>query len=333
MQEGEYADLLRFLRTWWSDDEYMQVQTSGSTGTPKQLRVSKTSMMQSARATCSFFGLDTSDTALLCMDLRYIGAMMLVVRCLVSGMKLIVRTPCSNPLLHVEEAISFTALVPLQAGEILSNEVSKGRLCQIKHVIIGGGSLDISLEDALSVLPNSIYSTYGMTETLSHIALRKVSGRDTSAYYSPLHGVSLSLSDRGTLCIDAPLIIPEPLETNDIADLCPDGRFRILGRSDNIINSGGIKIQLERVEYELSRLCPMPTALTWRPDRRLGQALVLVAEGESSDDETMLLARFKSCLPRYHCPKAVIYIPKLPRLPSGKLDRLALMSLAQTESK
>lgn len=325
------AALVNFLRTWWSDDEYMLVQTSGSTGAPKLLRVSKARMMQSARATCSFFELNASDTALLCMDLRYIGAMMLVVRCLISGMKLIVQPTRSNPLLKLEEEITFAAIVPLQAREILRDPTTKNKLSRIKYTIIGGSSLDAELEHELSTLPNGIYSTYGMTETLSHIALRRVSGTDTNPYYTPLEGISVYLSDRGTLCIKAPLITPEPLETNDLAELLSDGRFRILGRSDNIINSGGVKIQLELVEEAIAQLHTAPLALTWRRDQRLGQALILVLEERGGQDKTQLLGSLKSHLPCYHCPKDIIYVPEIPRLANGKLNRKALERIANVE--
>ena len=143
-------------------------------------------------------------------------------------------------------------------------------------LIIGGGAIDAALEQEIRQMPNTVYSTYGMTETLSHVALRRLNGPEASPYYHPFPSVTLSLSPDNTLVIDAPLVCDERLVTNDVARLLPDGSFAIIGRKDNIINSGGIKIQIEEVEERLRPYLDLPYAITAAPDPRLGEAVVLL---------------------------------------------------------
>ena len=177
------------------------------------------------------------------MNLRYIGAMMVVVRSLVAGLNLIVRPASGHPLSDINEPLKFAAMVPLQVYNTLQVLEEKERLKQTDILIIGGGAVDARLEADIQSLPGAVYSTYGMTETLSHIALRRLNGPAASEHYHPFSSVHLSLSPENTLVIEAPLVCADILQTNDIARIHPDGSFSILGRKDNVINSGGIKIQ------------------------------------------------------------------------------------------
>lgn len=329
LPEPERA-LVRWLSVWWADDEEMAVQTSGSTGVPKTILVQKERMMRSAVMTIDYLNLGRSDTALLCMDLRYIGAMMLVVRALVAGMPIVVCQPSANPLLMVEASISFAPFVPLQMYEMLRHRISRSRLERIRCVIVGGGAIDQALEMALSTMPNRIYSTYGMTESLSHIALRQVTGVEASTRYTPLSGVTLSLTPQSTLRIEAPAICDGVLDTNDMVDLDEDNRFIVLGRLDNVINSGGVKIQLEQLERQMGELIPCPIALTWRADERFGQALVLIVVYPDESLPQDLYSCLQDALPAYHRPKQIIRLKELPRLPNGKVDRQALHQIAES---
>ena len=204
-------DLYRFLADWFSDSPFMTVHTSGSTGTPKVLTVRKEQMMQSARMTCEFLNLHTGDTALLCMPLQYIAGKMMVVRALVAGLNLILRTPSGHPLADVTVPLRFVAMVPLQVFNTLQVLREKERLCHTDILIIGGGAIDAALENEIRLLPGEIYSTYGMTETLSHIALRRLNGSSASPYYRPFSSVELSLSPENTLVIKAPLVCDDIL--------------------------------------------------------------------------------------------------------------------------
>ncbi|MGL4668247.1 MAG: AMP-binding protein, partial [Saezia sp.] len=243
------AQLLSFLQDWFSPAEDICVSTSGSMGAPKKIHVEKDRMMQSARLTCQFLGLQPGDTTLLCMPLEFIGGKMMVVRALVAGLDLHFVSPCARPLEHTAQHFIFSAMVPMQVYDSLHHEGERERLMAIKHLIIGGGSIDEEMGKTLKTFPHAVYSTYGMTETLSHIAVRKLSGSDVSELYHPFESVSLSLAQPdGTLVIHAPLVAKEPIYTHDVAQIDEDGSFRILGRKDNVINSGGIKIQAEEVE-------------------------------------------------------------------------------------
>lgn len=316
-----------FLGEWFDEAPTLTVQTSGSTGTPKKLVVRKDRMMQSARLTCRFLGLRPGDTALLCMPLRYIAGKMMVVRALVAGLDLRLQTPSGQPLESLEEPIRFAAMIPLQVYNTLRRPQEAARLRRIEKLIIGGGAIDPALETALRDFPGAVYSTYGMTETLSHIALRRLSGPAASPYYEPFSSVGLSLSPDGALVIDAPLVADGILETNDVAELLPDGRFTILGRKDNIINSGGIKIQIESVEKTLRPLISVNFALTAVPHPKFGEAAVLLVEGPRATADR-LRETIGQHLPAYHVPKYILAIERIPLAGNGKISRAECRRLA-----
>ena len=324
-------DLYLFLEKWFDASPVITVHTSGSTGTPKELVVRKDRMMQSARLTCEFLNLQAGDTALLCMNLRYIGAMMVVVRSLVAGLNLIVRPASGHPLSDIEEPLRFAAMVPLQVYNTLRVPEEKERLEQTDILIIGGGAVDDSLEAEMSALPTAVYSTYGMTETLSHIALRRLNGDTASKHYYPFPSVELSLSAESTLVIKAPLICGEVLQTNDIACLYPDGSFTIAGRKDNVINSGGIKIQAEEMEKRLRPFIPVPFVVTSVPDPRLGQALTLLIAGQV--DVRELESKLQTVLDAYHRPRHIFMTESIPQTENGKTDRAGCRILARQMKK
>ena len=308
-EDGALRAVYAFLAEWFSPASTVEVQTSGSTGVPKRMRVEKARMMRSAVRTCEFLGLRPGDTALLCMDLKYIGAKMMVVRALVAGLHLWVRRPSGHPLADVEERVDFLSVVPMQLYHTLEQ-------------------VDEVLERQLENLPCRVYSTYGMTETLSHVALRLLNGPEASVGYRPFEGVSLSLSVRGTLVIHAPELCSSDLETNDVAHLHADGTFTIEGRADNVVNSGGVKIQIEEEERRLKELIDVPFALTSVPDRRLGEALVLLVIRDFPMDDVGLFDAMKALLPRYHVPRHILRVAAVPVAGNGKIDRKACRELA-----
>lgn len=321
--EGIYRDLYTFLYAWFSEGETMKVQTSGSTGVPKVMEVSKRAMMNSACRTCRFLGLQEGDSLLLSMNLKYIGAQMMVVRALVGGLRVLLQEPCAHPLAAVRERIDFLSMVPMQLASSLQREAERNVLQAAKVVIVGGGAVDSLLEEQLQALSCQVYSTYGMTETLSHIAMRPLNGPKRSDRYYPLEGVSLSLSARGTLVIEVPDVCAGQLETNDCVSLYPDGSFVVKGRVDNVINSGGVKIQIEEDERQLQGVLSFPFAITSVPDSFYGEKVVLLAEHpELSAKETdEYLVLLKQTLPRYHAPRDIVFVPFLPRTENGKIDR------------
>ena len=314
-------DLKEFLAEWHNDSPTILVHTSGSTGKPKPMLVEKRRMEASARITCQFLGLKESDTALLCMPLDYIAGKMMVVRALERGLRLICVEPSGHPLRVTQRgqspSIDFAAMVPLQVYNSLQVAAERDRLMQIRHLIIGGGAIDEGLAASLKDFPNAVWSTYGMTETLSHIALRRLNGPDASEWYTPFDSVRLSLSEEDCLVIDAPEVCTTTLVTNDIAAFCPDGTFRILGRKDNVICSGGIKIQAEEVERQLRPHLRESYLITKRPDDKFGEVVVLLTEG-SVDEARQVCERI---LPKYHQPRVYLHVDQIPLTETGKPAR------------
>ena len=335
-----------FLQEWNSPSETLLVHTSGSTGKPKPMWVEKQRMLNSAHITCDFLGLRPGDSALLCMSLDYIAGKMMVVRSIERKLRLFSVKPSGHPLSDeslakmVEMDFDFVAMVPMQLYNSLKVPRERERLSRIKHLIIGGGAIDDALAAELRRLPGAVWSTYGMTETLSHIALRRLNGEEVSEWYQPFDCVGVSLNGEGCLVIDAPLVCSEPLVTNDIAEIkqqeassvashssdassslktsSPHVLFRIKGRKDNVICSGGIKIQIEEVENLLRQHLDAPFLLAKKKDEKFGEIAVLVTE---SGDLEGVEAICRQVLPKYWVPRQYLHFDQLPMTETGKPKR------------
>ena len=332
-----------FLQEWNSPSETLLVHTSGSTGKPKPMWVEKQRMLNSAHITCDFLGLRPGDSALLCMSLDYIAGKMMVVRSIERKLRLFSVKPSGHPLSDeslakmVEMDFDFVAMVPMQVYNTLQVPQERERLSRIKHLIIGGGAIDDALAEELRSLPGAVWSTYGMTETLSHIALRRLNGEEASEWYQPFDSVGVSLNSDGCLVIDAPLVCSEPLVTNDIAEIkqqetsshssdassslktsSPHILFRIKGRKDNVIWSGGIKIQIEEVENLLRQHLDAPFLLAKKKDEKFGEIAVLVTE---SGDLEGVEAICRQVLPKYWVPRQYLHFDQLPMTETGKPKR------------
>ena len=329
-------DYEAFLKEWHNSSPTLLVHTSGSTGKPKPLLVEKRRMEASARITCAFLGLKPGDRALLCLSLDYIAGKMMVVRALTCGLRLTIVPPTGLP--QWEGAVDFAAMVPLQVWNLLHDTDGRRRLMQVRHLIIGGGPIDDALAAELRTFPNAVWSTYGMTETLSHIALRRLSGPEASDYYTPLEGVSVALTADGCLTIDAPHVCPHPLVTNDRAELTHGQRFRILGRKDNVIVSGGVKIQIEEVERLLRPHIPEPFMITKRTDPKYGEIVVMLVQTSTpsllSPLSSLLSPHYNDIcsrvLPKYWQPRLMIPVSQLPLTPTGKPARAEAIRIAET---
>ena len=322
-----------FVSDWQSDSPTLLVHTSGSTGKPKPMLVEKRRMEASARITCGFLGLRAGDTALLCMPLDFIAGKMVVVRSLVWGLRLMAVEPSGHPLKGLTESPTFAAMVPMQVYNSLKVEEERRLLRDIKHLIIGGGAINRDMAEELRGFPNAVWSTYGMTETLSHIALRRLSGAEASEWYEPFDGVGVTTSADGCLVIDAPAVCAQPLVTNDIAEIAPDGRrFRIRGRRDNVVCSGGLKLQIEEMEARLQPHLNVPYMISKRPDDKFGEAVVLLAV---TDDMESVCEVCRKHMPRYEQPRYFLAVSELPMTPTGKPARAEAMKLcaAMTSGK
>ncbi len=317
-----------FRDEWRNPSPLMLVHTSGSTGKPKPLWVEKRRMEASARITCSFLGLKRGDTALLCMPLDYIAGKMMAVRAEVCGLRLTSVAPSSHPMAALDCAPTFAAMVPMQVFGSLKVERERMLLRQIRHLIIGGGAVDEALADELRTFPNAVWSTYGMTETLSHIAMRRLNGREASEWYEPMAGVEVWVNGTGCLTVSAPSVCGTVLSTNDCAVMAEDGRrFRITGRMDNVICSGGIKIQAEEVEQRLKPHIGTAFAITRTADEKLGEAVVMVVENAHDIDSIRTVCRKE--LPRYWQPRHYLSIERLPLTGTGKPARQQIEHIAK----
>lgn len=331
-----------FLTEWNNADTRVLVHTSGSTGKPKPLWVEKSRMLNSAHITCDFLRLKAGDTALLCMPLDYIAGKMVVVRSIERNLRLINVKPSGHPLSDdslrqanaLHEEITFAAMVPLQVYNSLQVPQERERLRKIKQLIIGGGAIDDHLAKALKDFPHAVWSTYGMTETLSHIALRRLNGDSASDWYEPFDSVEVSLNTDDCLVINAPAVCSQPLVTNDRAELqkmkSPSGkgdrmRFRILGRRDNVIDSGGIKIQIEEIERALKAHLTMEYAITSIRDEKFGELVVLLTTDEDTNAVSAICQRI---LPKYWQPRLILHTANIPQTATGKPARAEIKALA-----
>lgn len=322
-----------FLSEWNNDSDRVLVHTSGSTGKPKPMMVEKKRMLNSARITCDFLGLKPGDSALLCMSLDYIAGKMVVVRSIERHLHLISVSPSGHPLKDINEEITFAAMVPMQVYNTLQVPEERERLTHIRHLIIGGGAIDASLEKELQALPVNIaiWSTYGMTETLSHIALRRINGAEASEWYQPFDSVKISQTEEGCLVIDAPLVCAETLVTNDIVEIesyiynkVEKTRFRIKGRKDNVICSGGIKIQIEEVEEFLKPHLEKPFMLAKKKDEKFGEIAVLLSEDKEIKTVEATIRRLLSDH-KYWIPREFLHVDHLPLTETGKPKRSILL--------
>jgi O-succinylbenzoic acid--CoA ligase len=309
-----------FLKEWFSGKTGVNVQTSGSTGVPKIFEIEKKKMVNSAVMTCNFLGLKEGDTALLCLPVEYISGKMMVVRSIERKLRLKITEPSLQPIENLDEEIDFCAMTPLQV------ENSLEKLHLIKNLIIGGAAVSESLKNKILQMnlssSNRIFETYGMSETLSHIGLKQLMP-EQEEYFTVFENVTISLDSRGCLKIFAPNVNGEELQTNDLVEIKNEKQFKFLGRIDNVINSGGAKIFPETLEALVKKELPNEAVFMGLPDESLGQKLILIIEGDESDE----VKRKISEIPfekNFHRPKEIIFIGEIPRTPNGKVSRLEL---------
>lgn len=309
IKEGDASEraIGEFLLDWFDNKEYIEMTTSGTTGLPKLVRLEKQAMIQSALATGDFFGLGPGDKALLCLPVQFIAGKMMLVRSLILGLDIDVVSPSAAPLTYNKNKYDFVAMVPLQ----VQNSVEK--LKNIKKLIIGGAKIDSALEKQLLPLKTQIYETYGMTETITHIAAKKVGEKA----FSILPNVRISKDDRDCLVISLPSVSDEPIVTNDLVELVNENQFVFLGRIDNVVNSGGVKLIPEQIESKLIGKISNRFFVTGVPDTTLGEKLILVVEGEKQE----FASDFFDVLGKYEKPKEIVFVPKFKENENGKLLR------------
>ncbi len=318
-----HAEVQQFMQQWAQPIPTIRTHTSGSTSTPKPMDAQKICMVASARRTLHTLGIRPGSTALIALPLQYIAGQMMLVRCLVGNLLPLTTAPTSRPYAHLLVPPTFAALTPMQALTSLRHPSDSTLLKQTPVVIIGGGSISDELLTRVQDCSGAVYSSYGMTETLSHIALRRLNGPTSADTYTPLPGVEISIDAEGCLCLYDPTVHPAHLHTRDLAECYPDGTFRILGRKDNVVCSGGLKFQIEVLETRLSALSGA-YALTAVPDPLLGEALTLLYTG--SEAEARALCR--RVLTPHEQPRHFFTVSSLPLTTTGKVNRPRLRELA-----
>ncbi len=317
--------VLDFIKEWFSESKTVKIQSSGSTGIPKVFDIEKSKMMSSAEMTCDFLGLKEGNLALLCLPIEYISGKMMVVRSISRNLRLKVVEPSTKPLQNIEEEIDFCAMTPLQ----VENSLDKIHL--IKNLIIGGAAVSETLKNKLTQAlkftgsQTRIFETYGMSETLSHIALKQVFPNHED-WFTVFEGIDISLDERDCLKIFAPKLNSEVLQTNDLVEINDKKQFRFLGRIDNVINSGGAKIFPEELEKLIKQNIPNEVIFLGTDDEKLGQKLILVIEGLESDSINNRLSTI-NYEKSFHKPKEIIFVGQIPRTPNGKVNRLELKKL------
>lgn len=300
-----------FLLDWFDAKSYLELSTSGTTGTPKTIRIEKEAMINSALASGDFFDLKPGDKALHCLPTDFIAGKMMLIRGFILGLDIDFVAPSSRPLLNKDRNYDFAAMVPLQAQN------SMAELYKIKKMIVGGAKMNHELESQLTHLKTEVFETYGMTETITHIAAKRV-GEEA---FSLLPNIKISVDDRNCLVINAPNISSELIVTNDLVSLIDENHFVYVGRIDNLINSGGIKLIPEKIEDKLSKKIQARFFVAGMKDENLGEKLVLIIEGEEQNlDDTI----FKK-LDKYERPKEIFYVAKFAETENGKIKRKEIL--------
>lgn len=318
-----------FLKDWFSNQETISVQTSGSTGVPKTIELRKEFMVNSAIATASYFVLPQKTTALLCLPITYIAGKMMLVRALTLGWHLDVVETTSKPLDGISKSYDFSAMVPLQLENSLDN------LHRIKKLIVGGGVISNQLQEKLQITDCNVFATFGMTETITHIAVKKLNRfKKIPNFYEVLPFITIYKDHRDCLVIEAKNLSDKVFFTNDVVQLISKNKFEWLGRFDNVINSGGVKLHPENVEEKLSKVIENRFFVTGIPDEKLGQKLILIIELEVDSDNQEILKEqmiskirsFKS-LSRFEIPKEIFFLNNFTKTISGKIKRKETINL------
>ncbi|WP_422362238.1 AMP-binding protein [Reichenbachiella sp.] len=316
--------LLHFIKCWVNGDTRFQFQTSGSTGPPKQIHISREQIIASVAATSNFLRLNKSHRALICLDPNFVASIMMAARCLVNDMDCFLARPSADPLKSIDKKISFASFVPFQIYKMMENKTIT-QLSKIENILVGGAPLTQSGFETLANINTNIFVTYGMTETVSHVALMPVRESFSDAYYEVLPDIRIGQDEDGCLHITGKVTEGKKVQTNDIVEMLAKNKFRWLGRRDHAINSGGIKIHPEQLEKSIEGHFSTEFMISWRPDPKLGSACILIIEDKpiqkekQNEIESIIVESFS----KYHVPKQIIELKEFERTDSGKIKREA----------
>jgi O-succinylbenzoic acid--CoA ligase len=310
----------KFILEWLDASDFITVKTSGSTGIPKKIKLKKKHVFNSAEATVDYFNLTENSKALLCLSAEYIAGKMMLVRAMIAGWDLHAVAPEKNPLEKGSEIFDFSAMVPYQVFHSLAD------LHKVKKLIVGGGAVSAELEQQLQKVKTQAFATYGMTETISHVAVRPINGAEKSPVFAALPKINFSRNETGCLQIHAPEISTETIRTNDVVELLSPTAFKFLGRIDNVINTGGVKVHPEVVEEKLSLHLKYPFFIASEKDSALGERVILVVETEKILQLQNFSEAFKT-LSAYEKPKKIATVPQFIYTETGKIKRAEVLKM------
>ena len=322
----ENSDLIskveNFVSAWFDFADSIETNTSGSTGIPKVIRLQKQKMEASAKMTGTYFDFKPGDKTILCLSPDTIGGKMMLLRSFLFEMEIYVVDINRNPLEKIDFALKFAAMVPLQIQNIIEKNPEKLNLVQ--QLLIGGATVSKQLEESLKHFETCAYESFGMTETMSHVAVRKLN-QPTFQPFEALLGI-LFESSENQLIVNAPQLGIEKLNTNDIVELVDQKHFFWQGRADFVINSGGIKFFPEKIEKKISHLIQSRFFIASEKDILLGEKIILVLEEiESEERMNDLLELFQIELDKFEIPKAMYFIDSFEETVSGKINRKSIL--------
>lgn len=324
---------LEFCRQWLNGQAAFSLKTSGSTGEPKAIVVSREQMVLSARQTIEYFKLSPADTVLVCLNTAYIAGIMMLARALESEANIIAVEPTGKPLQDITQQIDFIAVVPLQLQQILDNAKTRNQLENCRAVIVGGALVSVSLMKSIQESAANIYATFGMTETLTHFALKQLNPNQEE-HFTAFNGVTIGQDSRGCLTVASPVTEDRVLVSNDLVELLSPNTFKWLGRIDNVINSGGVKLQIEALERKVENIfhdlgLANRFIISSKADEILGEKVVLVVES-NSHLEILNSLDWSDYMEKYEKPKEVLYSSLFQETPTGKINRHEIISSLPT---
>ncbi|MFT7249360.1 MAG: O-succinylbenzoic acid--CoA ligase [Arcticibacterium sp.] len=329
--QNDYFEKVKdFVLLWESGVQTLEVQTSGSTGEAKIIKLNRNQILASVEQTKNAFHLNEEHLFICNLSINHIAGKLMIIRALTLNSELIVIHPEGDfiknlgnqtYLLHRNAGKVFFAFVPLQLEKILRTSDGYDILHKAKAIIVGGAAVNSHLLQKIKDLKVPVYATYGMTETVTHVAIKKLNGTEPDPYFTVLEGTEIRLNKLACLVVKNTATDNKWLDTNDLTKLITDKSFSLLGRLDNVINSGGLKLNLDLIEHKIDSILShnIPFFCFGLPDEHLGQKLVLCLESDRKD--TTILGQLKNQMPKFNSPKEVLVFKKFERTLSGKIDK------------
>ena len=309
----ENEDYYNFLKSWFDDKDYILTNTSGSTGNPKEIKLKKLDLIESSKLTARYFDLKVGDKIINCLPIKYIAGKMMLVRSLVLGLDLYLFPVTSSPISDLKKNYELIAFTPIQ----LENSIPF--IEKIKKVLVGGSPVQDNLKEKILNSKSIIYETYGMTETITHIAARNLSIGEKE--FTTLPGIEIGKRDN-CLFIKPNHLSIEMVQTNDVVELTDKNKFQLIGRNDFIINSGGVKLNPETIEKKLSKYISADFVISSIDNSKFGEVVALVFKKNIPDDYNKAFTH----LSKYEIPKEVLAIDNFPEN-NGKINRVKIRNL------